>query len=424
MAVFAETNLLVPSWEDFGGAPVASHAVGADGGSYRAVAIQAVMNAHAQHPSAAYGYLRTGQHQKVYLFPSLEDASAWYTRLAQSAYDYAAVFADTSLDMPVWEDFRGGSSASVGNVLPLLLGLPLGAAGGYFYRRWQETHPGKIVPWIGAETDVGAYPWYSIQDYGQPAFARRGPWIDIIGADPDVERRRAWPQTRRLIELAKGEVVSADRHHGASAYVWSLGLDGLVSIIPAPSHDDGLAVLREIAYQSQPAALALFDRTSHHWPNPVSWQKGTGDEYAGAIAQYLTQHSPGQAAVGALPWQNIVGGGPWQNIVGADVTITEAIATLRQQARSTVEEVAPRSRGRVVGIVLRGLDRFDPRAWEVKSFANQDLAEDWYERVTGDPRTFTYAAYFDKDGPTQLAEAVGGAYHSSQVSGRGYGYAA
>ena len=176
-AVFAAPDVRrpVPGLESFGQPAISGAYVGADGSSYPDVAAHAVAAARQQNPSAAYGYLREGLRQRIYLFHALDQAHAWYTALVQAQtepYDYAAVFAEPDLSRPVpgLESFGQTtvSGEQIGSVLPFLLGLPLGALGGYAYRGWRDQHPGKWLPWLSGDPNVG------------------GPWLDvepIVGAD-------------------------------------------------------------------------------------------------------------------------------------------------------------------------------------------------------------------------------------------------
>ena len=270
-------------------------------------------------------------------------------------------------------------------------------------------------PWvdiIGTEPNVGAYPWMSIQDVGPPRFVQRGPWIDIVGTEPWVDivgtepwvdivgadaeaaRRRAWYRTRALIQSAIREVTDSDRRGwdvpwGVAAYVWSLNPDGTTSINPLWAPDAALAFLQEVAYTRQPVALALFDKTSPHWPNPVSWTKNPDPAFEGVIAQQVARHGgPRTAGVGALPWFTIVG---------------EALDALRRQAKVAAEGLP----GQVIGVRRDGGNR-----WELKQFRSVDDADDWFGHVTHDPAAYTYAAYFDKADPLYpdpLNEKIGGA---------------
>ena len=389
---------------------------------YRHVAIDAVSDVGRQSP--VLGYLRLGQQQHIYLFPAILDARAWFDQRRQiaSGYDYMAVFLARDLRRPLLEDFgqtvvSGCDPTQVGHwFLPLALGVPAGAAGGYFYRKWQEEHPGKVIPWISGEDPsvggpwvdivghdvgpsvggpwvdivghdpVGAYPWASIHDLGPSRFVQRGPWVDIVGS----ERH----QTHALIRSAIREVIASDRRGwevpwSVAAYVWALNPDGTTSVSPSWSPDAALVFLRDLAYTRQPVAIALFDKTSAHWPNPVSWTKSPDPAYEGVIAQQIARHtSPRTAGVGAGPWLTIVG---------------EALDVLRRQAKIAADELP----GRVIGAVRDGDNR-----WQLKQFHSADDADDWFGHVTRRPTTFTYAAYFDKDDvlyPNPLNEKIGGA---------------
>jgi hypothetical protein len=383
--------------------------VGADAiESYRAVASQAVRNAHHQRPAPVFGYLRAGTHQKVYLFNTLDEAHAWYVQL-EPGYDYAAMFG-ADLHVPITEDLGGAivsgdSSTEVGHwLLPLALGVPAGAYGGYRYREWQEAHPGKIIPWIGAQ------------------------------ADSDVARRHAWPRTQLLIQSAIHNVLEWDqkkpdewdeyglydaRTSGApvGAYVWHLGPLGAAGALFS-TYDEALAHMRD-AIHTDHAALALFDKMSPHWPNPVNWTKNDDPTHESAIAAQIAHSAPltsaNKAAFAAqvaqarqraqamrtAGWVDMIGGAPWYEIVGA------AIDVLRKQAQAAAEEMP----GRVVGIL-----RDAQNQWKLKSFHDADDADDWFAHSTRNAASYTYAAYFDKDDPLfphPLNEKIGGARASS-----------
>jgi len=85
---------------------------------------------------------------------------------------------------------------------------------------------------------------------------------------------------------------------------------------------------------------------------------------------------------------------------------------LRRQAKAAAEGwiAIKKSEGkrpaRVLGLLLDGSKQ--PR---FMAFTSEGLAEEWFERVTGDPSRFEYAAYYDTEAPfapVQLAEAAGG----------------
>lgn len=379
--------------------------------SYRDVAVDAVRSAHHQAPTiSVFGYVRTGRHQKVYLFHEVDQANAWHAQL-QPGYDYAAVFtAGDHHYAPVTEDLGAivsGDGTQVGHwLLPLALGVPAGAAAGYYYRKWQEAHPGKIVPWISGEGvghSVGA------------------PWVDMVGATDDVARRHAWPKTKALIHSAISDVVPYGPDPD-KAYVWVLisdelsspGLHGRAQIMPFDSPEQALVEMRAWIQDGRTVAAALFDKTSPHWPNPVGWHKSDDPMHEPLIAEQIAlsakrarladdlarlarSHAPTHAA----GWVDMVGAGPWIDIVGA------AIDVFRKQAQAAAE-VAP---GPVVGL------RRDARGqWQIKQFRSSDDADDWFGHATHEPTHFTYAAYFDKHDPTfpePLNEAIGGARAAS-----------
>lgn len=369
--------------------------VGADVG-YRDVAIQAVTSAYHQRPSQALGYLRTGVQQKVYLFGALDDARAWYDsqRGLLESGDYAAVFAGTNLHSPIAENFgsavvSGHDPAEVGSwFLPFALGLPAGGLGGYYYRKWQEAHPGRVIPWISGDI-VGA--------------------VDHLTAAPHDEymRRRAWPQTKALIQSAVREVLDSSSAYPAEAYVWSLEapsvssrpgveLYGTTTITPFASHDQALDYMRD-RIQTDHVALALFDRRNPHWPNPVNWNKSNDPSHEPVIAQQIAKYAHGPSARAAGEVGELVGSGPWYTIVGA------ALDLLRRQAKAAAQDMP----GRVIGT-----RRDASSSWQLKSFHSTDDADDWFGHAVAEPAAFTYAAYFSKDAngiPYLENEAIGGA---------------
>ena len=463
--------------------------VGADA-SYRDVASQAVRNSP---PSSAYGYLRAGLHQRVYLFGSVDDASAWFgqehdrQRVAlEPVYDYLAVFASTDLHTPVAEDFGSAGTVasgdpSVGWLLPLALGIPAGALGGYYYRKWQEEHPGKILPWVSGEPwvdlvgcdQVGAYPWYDIYEPG-PMILRNGPaldfvgaepWVDIVGADGDAARRQEWPRTKALIQLAKIEVIvkaSPGAPWGApwaQAFVWRLDPNGRTESLPFATYDEALDFMRDAIHQDH-VALAVFDKTSPHWPNPVNWTKNDDPAYEDVIAQQAAKIAPQgtgrgtesvsarlsrEAAMAAhastestaarlareaaeaaghgtesaaaqharlahafaeAKSSGVVGAWPWVDVVGLEV-IGQAIDTLRRQAGVLAQEVA----APLVLVLRDGRNR-----WQYGKFRTPDEAIDRFSRMTSDPDLFVYAALFDKSDPRfpqPIDETIGAATPSA-----------
>jgi hypothetical protein len=370
---------------------------------YRNTAIQAVTDAHHQNLSPAYGYFRFGVHQKIYLFPSELDARAWFDRRGQiDGYDYMAVFNAADLRAPIVEDL--GSTvmhpADVGHwFLPLALGLPAGALGGYYYRKWQEGHPGKIIP--GISGDVG----HSVgQHWG----------AHILGADDsEIARRRAWPQTKALIQSAIRETLDFLHSGGMpwlgtspadSAFVWSLESYGDTQVVPFASYEQALDHMRNRIHTDQ-VALAVFDKRSPHWPNPVNWRKSDDPAHEAVIAQQVSRHSPTHAVgevVGTEPWQSIVGTEPWQSIVGTEpwqsivgtgpwgTLVGAAIDVLRQQAQVLANEVPA-----FLVVVIRDA----ANRWLYGKFSSIDAAIEKFSRVTANLGLFTYAALFNKRDP-------------------------
>ena len=428
--------------------------IGAEEYSYPEVAARAVRSIHAQHRSPYYGYIRSGANQKIYLFPLLEDARAWFGQHVQLQpdHDYAAVFAASNLraPMPGMEHFMRATvsgDTAVGNWWPFALGLPLGALGGYFLRRWQEQNPGRALPGVAPglltaprippeavalpKTSGDPYvggPWLDVvgqdgQDYGGysdgygddysvggpwhdivgPTVG--GPWLDIVGAQAaDAARRREWPQTRALIQSAISDVTSYAASYPAEAYVWTLDapasapfagrtpgsvviLEGTTNIVPFSSQRAALDYLREVA-RTQPVALAMFERSSAHWPNPVAWRKSSEPEHEQVIAQHVASRSTTSTS------------GVY---AGADTVVGAAIDDVRRRAQT----LADRREGDVIGVIHTSKDGL----WHTIAFRTADDADDWLNTATQDQSAYTYAAYFDKEGdswPAPYIEKIGG----------------
>ena len=277
--------------------------------------------------------------------------------------------------------------------------MPAGAAAGYYYRKWQEANPGKRVPFVSGDydddcdydedVDVGAYPWVSIQDLGPPRFMPYGPWLNIVGDDADAARRRAWPIARALIRSAIDEVRGASASHPSAAYVWSLEGRGGTQIVPLESPDQALSYARELIHAGDSAVVAAFDRTSPHWPNPVSWSKSDDPAADRLIAQQLARHGVSPSVSGP---------------------VGEALDVLRRQASAAADELP----GRVIGVSRDGNGK-----WQIKQFRSADDADDWFGRATRDATAFTYAAYFDKSDPTYpapLNETIGRAKSQGRLA--------
>lgn len=426
------------------------YTIGADGQSYPEIAAAAVRSVHAQHRSPFYGYVRSGINQKIYLFPRLDDASAWFGQHVQLQpdHDYAAVFSAANLRGPIagMEHFMRttvgcspsvGCDPQVGALWPFFLGLPLGGLGGYALRRWQEPNsaralvpplrdavrpllPPSPAPKSSGDPYVGG-PWLDLvgQDYGysdgygEPYVG--GPWLDIVGAQAD-DRRRSWPQTKALIQSAISDVTSHAASYPAEAYVWTLDaparspyagsmpnsvvmLEGTTNIVPFSSQGEALAYLREVA-QTRPVALAMFERSSPHWPNPTAWRKSDQPEHESVIAQHVASQSTTHAS---------------GTYAGADASISAALDDVRRRAQTLADKRA----GTVIGVIHTSKDGL----WHTIAFRSADDADDWLNTATQDQGAYTYAAYFDKDGdswPSPYIEKIGGFRESRRTGTAGW----
>ena len=429
-------------------------AVGAEGQSYPEVAARAVQGVHAQHNSPFYGYIRSGMSQKIYLFPLINDARSWFEQhmQLQPVHDYAAVFSARDLRAPIdgMEHFMSatpgvpavGCDPQVGNWWPFVLGLPLGGLGGYFLRRWQEPESARAQvprlreaaqaalpilapraqapqasgdpyvggPWLDVVgQDYGGYGGYGGygQDYGGDGYAVGGPWFDIVGAeaDADAARRRSWPQTRALIQAATDEVKRYEASYPAEAFVWELAapspspgrnviLSPTTKVSMFSSQPDALDYLRTAA-QSRPVALAMFERSSRHWPNPTAWRKSDDPGSEEAVAMHLASVSPTQTS---------------GTYLGTE--LDDQLEAVRRRAQSLADKRA----GNVVGVIHTSKDKL----WHTLAFRTADDADDWLNTATQDQDAYTYAAYFDKDGdswPRPYIEKIGG-FHTSKSSQR------
>ena len=455
----------------------AGNYVGAEGQSYPEVASRTVRRIHSQQRSPLYGYIRSGNNEKIYLFNLLEDARTWFDQhmQAQPEHDYAAVFSASNLSAPIagMEHFMRttvgcgvpyvGCDAHVGNWWPFFLGLPLGGAAGYFLRRWQEPESARAQvpslrdaarpllapqapqvpapqssgdpyvggPWLdlvgqqyGDFGDFGASDSYGYADplvggpwldmvgpqVGGPWLDMvgpqvGGPWLDIVGAQADdAARRRSWPQTRALIQSAMDEVKNyVANFPAAAAYVWTLDApasgpytsssgaiitpEGTTNVVPFSSQAEALTYLREVA-QTKPVALAMFERSSSHWPNPIAWRKSDEPEHEQVIAQHVANRTPTQTS---------------GTYAGADTVIGAAIDDVRRRAQG----LADRRAGNVIGVIHTSKDGL----WHTLAFRTADDADDWLNTATQDQEAYTYAAYFDKEGdswPAPYIEKIGG----------------
>ena len=270
-------------------------------------------------------------------------------------------------------------------------------------------------PWLDVVDQDYGQDYGQDYDYGDPSVGGPwldmvgpsvgGPWVDMVGAQgADVARRRELPQTMALIQSAISDVTSFAASYPAEAYVWTLDapasapyagraprsiviLEGTTNIVPFSSQAEALKYLREVA-QTKPVALAMFERSSSHWPNPVAWRKSAEPDHESVIAQHVASRSPTQAS---------------GTYAGADTVIGAAIDDVRRRAQA----LADRRAGNVIGVIHTSKDGL----WHTIAFRTADDADDWLNTATQDQDAYTYAAYFDKEGdswPGPYIEKIGG----------------
>jgi hypothetical protein len=165
-------------------------------------------------------------------------------------------------------------------------------------------------------------------------------------------------------------------------------LEGTTNIVPFSSQREALNYLREVA-QTRPVALAMFERSSSHWPNPTAWRKSDDPAHEPVIAQRVASRSPTQTS-GAY--------------VGADTVVGAAIDDVRRRAQT----LAGKRAGKVIGVIHTSKDGL----WHTLAFSSEDDADDWIDLATQSPAVYTYAAYFNKADarfwPNPVIEKVSG----------------
>jgi hypothetical protein len=157
--------------------------------------------------------------------------------------------------------------------------------------------------------------------------------------------------------------------------------------VPFSTQREALDYLREQA-QTRPVALAMFERSSRHWPNPTAWRKSDQPEHDQVIAQHIANQSSTQT-LGAY--------------VGAATGVDTAVNEVRRRA----QQLAERRVGNVIGVIHTSQDNL----WHVIAFRSGDDADDWLNTATQNQNAYTYAAYFDKEGeswPQPYVEKIGG----------------
>jgi hypothetical protein len=274
-------------------------------------------------------------------------------------------------------------------------------------------------PWMNI---VGNEPWMNIVGNEMvgcgDGYSVGGPWVEFapwIGAQvDDAARRQASAHARSLIQSAIRDIAEyTPSMPPANYYVWWLPAPSPspadrpnVVFKPTPqilsftSLNEAKDYVRALGQQSDVVARAVFDKTSRHWPNPVTWSKSDNPEYLSMIAQYVTDRSSTTATGQYIDSEYI------EHMVGATTEaakLEEAKNTLRARARSMAQKRA----GDAIGVIHTSRDNL----WHALAFDNPDDADDWLNTATQDQNAYTYAAYFDKRGdswPAPYIEKFGG----------------
>lgn len=288
-------------------------------------------------------------------------------------------------------------------------------------------------PWLTHQNLVGQDEGYDDGNgyaVGCPPYVG-GPWLDLVGQDygydvgqdedydgdegygdgysigcpPWVGASRPYAQTKALIDAAIAEVQRMDASYPAAVYVWRLDAPSTspyggraessvimtaptTIVAPFSSQAEGLKYLREAA-QSRPVALAMFERSSRHWPNPIAWRTGDQPQDEQVIAQHISSQAPPTQSSGTY--------------AGAETGVDSAVNEVRRRA----QQLAERRAGNVIGVIHTSKDNL----WHVIAFRSADDADDWLNTATQDQNAYTYAAYFDKEGdswPQPYIEKIGG----------------
>ena len=285
-------------------------------------------------------------------------------------------------------------------------------------------------PWLDI---VGNEPWLDIvgNEYvGGDGYSVGGPWVEFapwVGAEADeANKRLASARARSLIQRAIRDIAEhTPSMPPANYYVWWLPAPspspaGRRNVVFAPTAqilsfttlDEAKDYVRALGQQSDVVARAVFDKTSRHWPNPVTWSTSTDAAHADVVLNYLGP--PPTSAVGQYGeyGEYMVGqyGEYGEYMVGAtaeEVKLEQAKENLRARARS----MAIKRVGDAVGVIHTVRDNL----WHAIAFDTADDADDWLNTATQDQGSYTYAAYFDKLGdnwknipPAAYIEKFGG----------------
>ena len=294
-------------------------------------------------------------------------------------------------------------------------------------------------PWMNI---VGNEPWLDIvgNEYVGcgDGYSVGGPWVEFapwVGAEVDEwNKRAASARARSLIQRAMRDIAEhTPSMPPANYYVWWLPAPSSPSsrasgrsVVFAPTAqilsfttlDEAKDYVRALGQQSDVVARAVFDKTSRHWPNPVTWSTSTDPAHADVVVNYLgpPPGPPSASAVGQYGeygeyGEYMVGqygeyGEYGEYMVGAtaeETKLEQAKNNLRLRARSMAQKRA----GDAIGVIHTSRDNL----WHALAFDTPDDADDWLNTATQDQNSYTYAAYFDKRGeswPAAYIEKFGG----------------
>ena len=175
---------------------------------------------------------------------------------------------------------------------------------GAFVAGWPDS-TGDNMHTIGAELTALSTPGFGFRSWYQPYYGY--PYSGVfLGASPP-----GTITTRALIQSAIEDVAVAEdpnfspiSGYGFKHWYWVLypSTEEPFSAVGATSsHNEALAEMRKLRHELRPLALAVFDKTSPHWPNPVAWTKTDDPTYDQAIARRLAKPAKSRSTGFGMP---------------------------------------------------------------------------------------------------------------------------
>lgn len=248
-----------------------------------------------------------------------------------------------------------------------------------------------VNEYVGNEYDIG-------NEYVGCAdgYSVGGPWVEFapwVGAETEEAGKRRMSEGTRLIQAASKEAVTASENQpSASFWVWSLtepaqrsyGASGAVLTsepMPMTEPYDSLATamarVRQLGQTPGIIARAVFDRTSRHWPNPITWSKSTEPQHAQMIAQYTANR--------------------WSMSTSGEYVGAEGSAAALESAKNALRDRAVLEAKKHAGDYLVVIHTTRDNLWHTLGY-DEDYVEDGFNIQTQDQNSYTYAALFDKVG--------------------------